>query len=171
MSLNFISRILPYSARSISGSSKMMSGGKGVVDYAKKKRELDSEFEEEEAEFASYVRSVRKIERKEESDMLHGIEGDMIYKYDLPVINLPFKLRNSQLMVQEEEKEALTQVEKLFEILECDKDTAYESFVIKFNQKYNHEVDMYGSIRKAGEVDLRVLDFGVPIPHTYLENQ
>jgi hypothetical protein len=29
---------------------------------------------------------------------------------------------------------------------------------------------MYGNIQKAGEVDLRVLDFGVPIPHRFLDN-
>ena len=57
-----------------------------------------------------------------------------------------------------------TQVQKLFDILECDKDTAYESFMIKFSQEFNHEVDMYGDIQKAGEVQLRVLDFGIPIP-------
>ena len=55
-------------------------------------------------------------------------------------------------------------MQKLFDILECDKDTAYESFMIKFSQEFNHEVDMYGDIQKAGEVQLRVLDFGIPIP-------
>jgi len=29
---------------------------------------------------------------------------------------------------------------------------------------------MYGNITKAGEVDLRVLDFGIPIPHEFLGN-
>ena len=43
--------------------------------------------------------------------------------------------------------------------------------MIKFSQEYNHEVDMYGDITKAGEVDLRVLDFGVPIPHRFLETE
>jgi len=40
----------------------------------------------------------------------------------------------------------LTQVQELFDILDADKDTAYESFIIKFNQEYNHEVDMYGDV-------------------------
>ena len=53
----------------------------------------------------------------------------------------------------------------MFEILDCDKSTAYESFMIKFSQEYNHEVDMYGEIRPAGTSDLQVLDFGIPIPH------
>ena len=30
---------------------------------------------------------------------------------------------------------------------------------------------MYGNITKAGEVDLRVLDFGIPIPHRFLDNE
>jgi hypothetical protein len=34
--------------------------------------------------------------------------------------------------------------------LEVDKDTAFESFIIKMQQKYNNEVDMYGDIREAG---------------------
>ena len=87
----------------------------------------------------------------------------MIFKYDLPVLNMAIKF-NTALALLDEDKEADTQVEKLFEILDCDKDTAYESFIIKFNQEFNHEVDMYGNIQKAGEVDLRVLDFGIPIP-------
>jgi hypothetical protein len=40
--------------------------------------------------------------------------------------------------------------------LECDKDTAFESFIVKHNQMFNNEVDMYGDIRRAGEVQLRV---------------
>jgi hypothetical protein len=63
--------------------------------------------------------------------MLHGEEGGMVFKYDLPVLNMPIKLKNKLLVVDEDEKE--TQVQKLFELLDCDKDTAYESFMIKFN--------------------------------------
>jgi hypothetical protein len=43
--------------------------------------------------------------------------------------------------------------------------------MIKFSQEYNHEVDMYGDIIKAGEVELRVLDFGIPIPTKFLGNE
>lgn len=121
-------------------------------------------------DFIDHVKSVRKFERKEEHELLHGDDGGMVYKYDLPVVNSPITFHTS-LVVVDDEKEALTQVEKLFDNLDCDKDTAYESFIIKFNQEFNHEVDMYGDIQKAGEVDLRVLDFGVPIPHQYLDNE
>ena len=40
-----------------------------------------------------------------------------------------------------------------------DKETSYESFVIKINQQYNNEVDMYGDIRRAGECNLKVNHF------------
>ena len=39
-----------------------------------------------------------------------------------------------------------TVTENLYEMLEIDKDTAYESFIIKHNQLFNHEVDMYGDL-------------------------
>jgi hypothetical protein len=41
-------------------------------------------------------------------------------------------------------------------MLDCDKETAYESFVIKMAQNFNNEVDMYGDMKKAGDCDLRV---------------
>jgi hypothetical protein len=44
----------------------------------------------------------------------------------------------------------LTATEELLNELEVDKDTAFESFIIKMQQKYNNEVDMYGDIREAG---------------------
>jgi hypothetical protein len=116
------------------------------------------------------MKSVRKIERTEEFELLHGEEAGMIFKYDLPIINEGIKFKNELILLEGEAAEA-TQVEKLFDILDCDKDTAYESFMIKFSQEYNHEVDMYGDITKAGEVDLRVLDFGIPIPTKYLANE
>jgi len=31
--------------------------------------------------------SIRKIERKDDDDLLHGEDAGMIYKYDLPVLN------------------------------------------------------------------------------------
>ena len=36
---------------------------------------------------------------------------------------------------------------------------------------FNNEVDMYGDIQEAGRSDLRVLEFGVPIPHELLANE
>lgn len=59
-------------------------------------------------------------------------EAGKMFKYDLPLVNEPISFKSKQaLETQEETKEALTITQKLFETLECDKDTAYESFVIK----------------------------------------
>ena len=49
-------------------------------------------------------------------------------------------------------------MENLLEKLSVGKDTSYESFVIKMHQEFNNEVDMYGDIKKAGEVSLKVGD-------------
>jgi len=43
--------------------------------------------------------------------------------------------------------------------LDCDKDTAFESFIIKHHQMFNNEVDMYGDIQKAGDSKLKVRPF------------
>jgi hypothetical protein len=51
---------------------------------------------------------------------------------------------------------AKTPTIKLLESLECDKDSSIEAFVIKHNQFFNNEVDMYGDIKEAGQSDLKV---------------
>ena len=50
-----------------------------------------------------------------------------------------------------EDAEYRRRKQALMEELECDKDTAFESFIIKMNQTFNNEVDMYGDIQKAGD--------------------
>jgi hypothetical protein len=92
-----------------------------------------------------------------------------LHKYELPVINEPINFKSK--MQLKDQVEQLTITEKLFDTLECDKDTAYESFVIKHQQMFNNEVDMYGDIRRAGDVQLRVLEFGVPIPYDYITDE
>ena len=78
----------------------------------------------------------------------------VIYKYDLPVENTRIMFK-SQLMNIEKEI-SNTAVENLYEALELDKESSYEGFVIKLNQKYNNEVDMYGDLKRAGESNLKV---------------
>ena len=99
-------------------------------------------------------------------DMLrHNSEyNGMLYKYDLPTSNLPIVFRNRNQLVTTDKSSELTATESLLSELECDKDTAFESFVIKMQQNFNNEVDMYGEVRHAGDCDLRVLEFGTPIP-------
>ena len=64
-------------------------------------------------------------------------------------------------------------MQNLFEELELDRDSSFEQYVIKVNQAYSHEVDMYGDVLPAGErrPNVKALDFGVPIPHSLLENE
>lgn len=92
--------------------------------------------------------------------------GGILYKYDLPTVNTPITFRNQNALLELEEAKLkeLTPAEQLMTELECDKDTAYESFIIKMQQNFNNEVDMYGDIRQAGDCQLKVLEFGTPIP-------
>ena len=41
----------------------------------------------------AYTRSVRKMKSKRDHQLIHGEEAGMVYKYDLPVINLPIKFK------------------------------------------------------------------------------
>ena len=66
----------------------------GIAEAAKEAKEFDPTFENEEMDFIDHVKSVRKFERKEESALMHGDEGGMIYKYDLPVVNSAIKFHN-----------------------------------------------------------------------------
>jgi len=54
----------------------------------------------------------------------------MLYKYDLPVVNKSIEFKSQLVTVEEAD---ITSTENLFELLECDKDTAWESFIIKHN--------------------------------------
>ena len=99
------------------------------------------------AEQMIQIESSMIVKTKKETDLLHEREVDgVLYKYDLPVINAPLKLRNS-LLVIDEEKEARTPTMNLLDELEIDGESSYEQFAIKLNQSYNNEIDMYGDIK------------------------
>ena len=55
----------------------------------------------------------------------------MIYKYDLPVENIPITFKNAKALALAKEEEMNTPMQTLMEELDCDKDTAFESFIIK----------------------------------------
>ena len=80
----------------------------------------------------------------------------MVYKYDLPVENIPLAFKNAKALALAKEEETTTPTMALMEELDCDKDTAFESFIIKHHSTFNNEVDMYGDIQKAGESQLKV---------------
>lgn len=113
-----------------------------------------------------------KLKFKKGTDLIHGeeIEG-VIYKYDLPMVNKPIQFRNSLMVIDEQEEMESTPVMNLFDELEIDKDASYEQFVIKTNQAFNNEIDMYGDIKKAGLADPKLLQFGIPIPYESLEDK
>ena len=93
------------------------------------------------------------------------------FKYDLPVENKPITFKREAMLALVETEVPLTSVQNLMAALDADKDTAFESFIVKHNQLYNNEVDMYGEIQEAGKSDLRVLEFGVPIPHEIIDDE
>lgn len=134
-----------------------------MVGQALADDEFLPEFEEKEMKHHQKLDSSISMTKKPDSMLRHGEElGGVVYKYDLPVVNQAIVFRSQQLAVREEAKP--TAVESLLAALAVDKDTSYESFVIKMHQEYNNEVDMYGDVRRAGEAQLKVLEFGVPIP-------
>jgi hypothetical protein len=55
----------------------------------------------------------------------------MLYKYDLPTENLAIVFRSQNQLAESIKEEELTTTENLMETLDCDKDTAFESFIIK----------------------------------------
>ena len=112
------------------------------------------EFEEKEIKHQRKLESSITVAKKPDNMLKHQEEyGGILYKYDLPVENRPIQFK-SALMVKEEVPN--TPTENLFESLEIDKETAYESFIIKLNQNFNNEIDMYGDLKRAGESSLKV---------------
>jgi len=103
--------------------------------------------------------STLRMDNRYTSDMVHHkeVEG-VLYKYDLSVENKPLQFKN-QLMIIDDEVDMQTPMLNLFDELEIDKESSYEQYVIKVNQTYNNEVDMYGDIKKAGTASLQVRDF------------
>ncbi len=97
------------------------------------------------------------ISTKSDDQLRHNTEvGGVIYKYDLPTDNTPIAFKSVASLVTANEEEMSTATQALMEELDCDKDTAFESFIIKHHQTFNNEVDMYGDIQRAGDSQLKV---------------
>lgn len=69
------------------------------------KKMLDPVFAGKMMKLHKAMRSTRNIERKDESDLLHGEDGDMMYKYDLPIINLPLEFKKDLIKLEGEDAE------------------------------------------------------------------
>lgn len=57
--------------------------------------------------------------------------GGIVFKYDLPTENKPIAFKSAAALVLTEEREVNTVTMNLMDELDCDKDTAFESFIIK----------------------------------------
>ena len=119
-----------------------------------KDEEFLPDVEEKEMKHQQKLESTLIVPKKPDDMLKHNVEsGGILFKYDLPVENQPLTFR-SQLIVKEDLEN--TPLENLYENLDIDKDSSYESFIIKLNQNYNNEIDMYGDVKKAGESHLKV---------------
>lgn len=54
--------------------------------------------------FDQMVRSTKNIERKDEDELLHGEDGGTVYKYDLPIVNLPLFFNKSLIVLGEKDQ-------------------------------------------------------------------
>lgn len=126
----------------------------------------DEEFlperEDREIEHNIKISSSLQISKRPDDMLKHNEEvGGKLYKYDLPVENEALVFINEKSLIIQEEELGNTPAMNLFEKLEVDLDTAFESFVIKHHQMYNNEIDMYGDIKQAGDSQLKVSCFSL----------
>eukprot|EP00357_Protocruzia_adherens_P007335 CAMPEP_0114971812 /NCGR_PEP_ID=MMETSP0216-20121206/52_1 /TAXON_ID=223996 /ORGANISM="Protocruzia adherens, Strain Boccale" /LENGTH=278 /DNA_ID=CAMNT_0002332125 /DNA_START=1046 /DNA_END=1882 /DNA_ORIENTATION=+ len=80
---------------------------------------------------------------------------------ELPLPNIE---QDMSLFYPEDKDVVLTSTEKIHAFLQIDKDTAYNDYAMKIQETFNNELDMYGDIQEAGELDLQVLRYGNPVP-------
>ncbi len=58
---------------------------------------FDDDFRENMFKWEKKQHHIKKIDKQDPENMLHGMDGAKAYKYDLPVVNEPIKLRNNAL--------------------------------------------------------------------------
>lgn len=124
-----------------SGASEAF--GQGAIDddeFLPDREELEMRIREE-------MDASLTIATRADSQLKHNEEvGGVIFKYDLPTANTPISFKNAAALIAVEEELESTPTMNLFDELDCDKDTAFESFIIKHHSTFNNEVDMYGDI-------------------------
>ena len=104
--------------------------GQGAI----KDDEFLPEREDLELKILSEMDSSLTISTKKDDQLRHNTEvGGTIYKYDLPVENVPISFKSTSALTVQDEAVEQTSTQALFQELECDKDTAFESFIIKMN--------------------------------------
>jgi hypothetical protein len=69
------------------------------------------------------------LNRRPDDMLRHETDyNGILYKYDLPTENFPIVFRSMSQLAEREAEERLTSTENLMETLDCDRDTAFESF-------------------------------------------
>jgi hypothetical protein len=86
--------------------------------------------------YKNYSLTIMEDEMNELDNLRHNvIENNIEYKYGVAVKNtLPFSALIPAKDVYELPK---TATENLFDLLEIDKDSSYESLILKYHQEYN----------------------------------
>lgn len=115
--------------------------------------------------------SMKLASLDEIDDIKHNVEVEGVeYKYGIPVKNENFRL-NSAIVENENSSEYFTPMESIMDQFGLDKDSAYEALVLKYDEYYNFEVDMYGDRQDAGLVTPEVFKEGLPIPIKFLKDE
>lgn len=110
-------------------------------DFLPDREELELRLREEmDASLTISTRSDDQLKHNEEV-------GGVIFKYDMPTVNTPIAFKNAAALMAIEDELSETPTQTLMKELDCDKDTAFESFIIKHHSTFNNEVDMYGDIQ------------------------
>lgn len=85
--------------------------------------------------------SLKIVDTSEIDNIIHNEENNgVVYKYGIPVKNSLFKPRASALDDVDEEasQKSMTPNERMMDMFELDKDSSYESLVLKYNEVFNN---------------------------------
>jgi hypothetical protein len=87
--------------------------------------------------YKSFSLTVNEVLQNDLDDIPHNkLINNKEYKYGLPTKN---EILFSELVpIQEEPKIPNTSTENLFDILNLDKESSYESLILKIKEEYNH---------------------------------
>lgn len=98
---------------------------------------------------------IEKNENKDLSKKLSQSEYDISTetKYGLPIINVEQKFDVPDFQLQHEKLPETTPNIKMWDYLKINEETPYDVYELELKQKFNNELDLYGS--ETNEVDIR----------------
>lgn len=113
---------------------KIRENVKGEFGQADANMSYMPELEKKQDEHALKQETTIKVDVRADELLKHNEEyNGIVYKYDLPTVNQPITFRSLNMLqtIEDEKNSKMTATENLLNELECDKDTAFESFIIK----------------------------------------